>query len=274
MVEDTDNDSTTSVHYLFILLKIIVIATLYNPTNCASAFENGYFLALNRSKISSTAEYTSNNYHPYSRSLFPPVPTTTTTPTTRLGVAELSCYHRYRRKQHAITSKTITNLPSSSSSNIDFQSDTTLYGRGEQHLSAIINEEDVVVYQTGSWKVDGVTVGDEDEDSPPMMKYCKVDTLQIIWTHNCEHGFIRGISIEIVSGKDDGNSNDNSGGTSEGGEDSNNSCSIVSCRNTPNDDLNFVEFGPEQLIARLPVEWLDKDRERGYLALPLPKELM
>ena len=113
--------------------------------------------------------------------------------------------------------------------------------------------------------VDGVTVGNGDEDTQPTMKYCKVDTLQIIWTHKYEHGFIRGISVDIVSGSDD---------NSEEVEQSNNSCHIVSCWTTPDDDLEFVDFGPEQLLARLPVQWLDDNRGRGYLDVPLPKELI
>jgi len=262
MVRTTDNNLTATFQHLFLLLKIIVIATVCSIPKYASAFENGYSLVLNRSKLSSAAKYGSNSNHPYPGSLLPSAPATTTTrpttTTTRFGIAKLSCY---RRKQNMKTC-----LSASSSSNIDFQSDTSLYGRGERHLSAIINEEDVVVYQTGTWEVDGVTVGDGDEDAPPTMKYCKVDTLQIIWTHNCEHGFIRGISVDIVSGNDEG--------SSEEEENSNNSCRIELCRTTPDDDLEFVEFGPEQLLARLPVEWLDDNRERGYLAVPLPKELI
>ena len=114
--------------------------------------------------------------------------------------------------------------------------------------------------------MDGATVGD-DPDAPPIMKYCKVDTLQIVWTHNCEHGVIRGISVEIGGGGTIGSGSANQ----EEGSDS--SCHDVSCCTTPDDDLEFVEFGPEQLVARLPVEWLDEGCERGYLAVPLPDEV-
>ena len=61
----------------------------------------------------------------------------------------------------------------------------------------------MVFYQTGSWEVDGIKFGDGNEDAPPTIKYCKVDALQIIWTRNCEHGFIRGIFVYIASGNDD-----------------------------------------------------------------------
>lgn len=263
-----NNGSTTTVHYISLMLKVVIIVAVCNLSDYVSAFECYHPLVLNRSKLSSAAGYSIGSKHPYSWSLLPPGPATTIpTTSSRIGREELSCYHRYRRNHQTKVSKTTTNLPSSSSSNIDFQSDNSLYGRGERHLSAILNEEDVVVYQTGSWEVDGVIVGDGDEDAPPMMQYCKVDTLQIIWTHNCEHGFIRGISVEIISGNSDGDY------ASEEQEDSNNSCRIVSCRTAPDDDLEFVEFGPEQLIARLPVEWLDENRERGHLVVPLPKEL-
>ena len=36
-------------------------------------------------------------------------------------------------------------------------------GRGLDHLSAALEEGDLVLYQVGSWTVDGVTVGDGDE---------------------------------------------------------------------------------------------------------------
>lgn len=115
--------------------------------------------------------------------------------------------------------------------------------------------------------MDGVTVGD-DPDEPPTMRYCKVDTLQIVWTHNCEHGFIRGISVDIGGGV--GTIGSGSANREVG---SNNVCHEVSCRTTLDDDLEFVEFGPEQLVARLPVEWSDEECEHGYLAVPLPDEL-
>jgi len=126
-----------------------------------------------------------------------------------------------------------------SSSSIDFQSDSGLYGRGEMHLSAVLEEGDVVVYQDGQWQVDGVTVGNDDE--PPIFRYAKVETLQVVWTHNCEHGVIRGTAMTL---REEEQANDDSSTrrqllvvdpTDEGG--------------------GLVEFGPEQLVARLPVQW-------------------
>ena len=119
------------------------------------------------------------------------------------------------------------------SASIDFQSDESEFGRGEMHLSAILEEGDVVVFQTGSWFVDGVAVG---EDVPPSFEYCCIETIQLVWTHNCEHGVLRGCRLhpEIA---DDG--------------------SLISFSMDP--DYEQVEFGPEQLLARVPVEWTNDE---------------
>lgn len=113
------------------------------------------------------------------------------------------------------------------SSEIDFQSDTKRFGRGEMHLSALLEEKDIVVIQVGSWYVDGVLVG----DGPIEYDYCMVESLQVVWTHNCEHGVIRGYSILP--------------------EEEDNVFQV-----DPN--WNPVEFGPEQLVARLPVDWVNE----------------
>ena len=93
-------------------------------------------------------------------------------------------------------------------------------GRGADHLSAALEEGDLVLYQTGSWTVDGVTVGDGDE---PELAYAVVDTLQLVFTHNCEHGWIYGSALE---------------------------CDADGSLRPPDGDA-FVQFGPEQLLARL-----------------------
>jgi len=114
---------------------------------------------------------------------------------------------------------------------IDFQADESQYGRGEFHLSADLNEGDVVVYQTGTWFVDGVQVGD---GSAADWKLARVETMQVVWTHNCEHGVLRGMAVELMEdGKTIQYSDDDGGGEA------------------------MVEFGPEQLVARLPVVWND-----------------
>ena len=53
---------------------------------------------------------------------------------------------------------------------IDYQA-SDAYGRGNMHLSAALNIGDFVVYQTGSWEVDGVLVG----DGSPAKFVCKVN---------------------------------------------------------------------------------------------------
>jgi hypothetical protein len=133
---------------------------------------------------------------------------------------------------------------------IDFQSDTANFGRGEMHLSAMLEEGDVVVYQTGTWWVDGVTVG---TGSPPGFAYARMETIQIVWTHNCEHGVLRGVELELeaqVQVRDD---------------DSVSRTTQLFKEAVP---LEAVEFGPDQLVARLPVTWND-ETNTGISAVPL-----
>ena len=57
----------------------------------------------------------------------------------------------------------------------------------------------------------------------------KVDTIQLVWTHNCEHGVINGFDVN---------------------------CSAIGVIEIGNifvvtDD--FVQIGPEQVLARIPV---------------------
>ena len=47
--------------------------------------------------------------------------------------------------------------------------------------------------------MDGVTVGD-NLHATLVIKYCKVDNLQIVWTRNYEHEVIHGISVKIRGG--------------------------------------------------------------------------
>ena len=124
---------------------------------------------------------------------------------------------------------------------IDFQNSAE-FARGEQHLSAVLEEGNVVVYQTGSWFVDGVPVGNES----PSWEWCQVDTVQVVWTHNCEHGVIRGIRLQTTKTKKD-----------------------IIIR--PVEPLDFVEFGPEQLVARVPVEW--KNNDEGKLLVHVDESM-
>jgi len=111
-------------------------------------------------------------------------------------------------------------------SKIQFQQGAD-FGRGDAHLSAVLEEGDVVAYATGTWEVDGVIVGD---GTPRKIKLARVDHTQIVWTHNCEHGYIRGDPVEL----------------SDKGK-------LTLSINEDNTEM--VAFGPEQLIARIPVEW-------------------
>ena len=128
---------------------------------------------------------------------------------------------------------------------IDFQSDGKNFGRGDFHLSAALSEHDVVVYQTGTWFVDGVAVGDGDTSRPPSFEYAAVDNLQIVWSHNCEHGVVRAWKMKLVLVNDDVDE------------------TLADCnkqRLVRTDEA--VEFGPEQLVARIPVLWLGSENDK------------
>jgi hypothetical protein len=131
---------------------------------------------------------------------------------------------------------TLTRLGAADKTTADFQSDTGQYGRGERHLSAALVEGDVVAYQTGTWLVDGVPVGD---GSPAPIQYCCIETMQVVWTHNCEHGVLRG--QELVG--------------------------VVVAENTTKNPVvlrsmgEMIEFGPEQLLACIPVDWMGNDND-------------
>ena len=135
-------------------------------------------------------------------------------------------------------------MSSSSDDIIDFQSDEANFGRGDFHLSAALNEGDVVVYQTGTWLVDGVEVGD---GTPPTFKYARIDTIQIVWTHNCEHGQLRGIQLNLVQDDD-------------------------TYKFVESDPMIDIEFGPEQLLARVPVSW-DETKNYGISSVPVSDDM-
>lgn len=121
-----------------------------------------------------------------------------------------------------------TIAPVLSASSIDYQAD---YGRGIDHLTAELETGDVVVYQTGTWRVDGVEVGD---GSPPAWEYCLVDTIQIVWSHNCEHGVVRGFALTRSQ--------------------------LDNVLRVTHDFDTMIDFGPEQLVARISVESLEEEK--------------
>ena len=137
---------------------------------------------------------------------------------------------------------------------VDLQSDSSQYGRGERHLSAVVNEGDVVAYQTGRWLVDGVTVG--VDDAPPAVAFCRLETMQIVWTHNCEHGVLRGMELIQQQQYVPRTSLDENTGVPA---DSPYNCSRTKDSTSLLVTDRVVEFGPEQLLARFPVEWSDED---------------
>jgi hypothetical protein len=115
---------------------------------------------------------------------------------------------------------------------IDRQSDGK-YGRGISHISADLNEGDIIAYQDGTWYVDGTEVGD---GSAPRIRYLIVDTIQLVWTHDCEHGVINGFDLLIQNGDD---SSKSSTGAVE-----------IGSNFIAEDD--YVQVGPEQILARIP----------------------
>lgn len=107
---------------------------------------------------------------------------------------------------------------------IDRQSDNK-YGRGIEHISADLNEGDVIAYQDGTWYVDGTEVG---TGSAAIVRYMKVDTVQIVWTHDCEHGLVYGFDVKCDSVIKKGDE------------------FIIQ-------EDNYVQCGPEQILCRIPV---------------------
>jgi hypothetical protein len=124
----------------------------------------------------------------------------------------------------------------------EFQSDTSQFGRGVMHLSALLDEGDVVAYQTGRWLVNQVAVGDGTAE----IQFCRIDTIQVVWTHNCEHGVLRG--EEMIYNTSDG---------------------VWLLRSTG----RMVEFGPEQVTARIPViDWSTMDGQSSCVPFILLNE--
>ena len=79
-------------------------------------------------------------------------------------IARTGCHPSRRRRRRCCC---VASLDATTTNSIDFQSDDTHFGRGEMHLSAVLDEGDAVVYQTGTWFVDGVSVGD-----PSLRTWC------------------------------------------------------------------------------------------------------
>lgn len=89
--------------------------------------------------------------------------------------------------------------------------------------------------------VDSVEVGD---GSDPFFGYAVIDTIQVVWTHNCEHGVLRGVQIEL---------------------DGDRHAKLV-------EPFVEVQFGPEQLIAQIPVEW-NENSQTANLLVPVHHDM-
>ena len=115
-------------------------------------------------------------------------------------------------------------------------------GRGLEHLSARLVEGDVCVYQVGTWMVDWSPVG---SGTPARLLLVRVDCLQLNWTMLNEHGRILATAINGWQGDE--------------------------VRIDEGEEYAGVEFGPEQLVARVPAAW--DDDFVGRLLADLPAEL-
>ena len=108
---------------------------------------------------------------------------------TSIGFTLPTTYHLYYPNSNRLV------LFNNNNDNIDRQSDSNKYGRGVDHISADLKEGDVIAYQAGTWYIDGLSeVGD---GSPSYVRYMVVDTIQLVWTHDCEHGVINGYDLLV-----------------------------------------------------------------------------
>ena len=152
---------------------------------------------------------------------------------------------------------------------IEYQADIANYGRGERHLSACLQQGDVVVYQAGQWWVDGVLVGDDDSSTTstsPTYHYAVVETIQIVWTHNCEHGVIGAWPLSLVRNDYD---DDHDRG------DSTSTTALPSImQKFEIENYEMVLFGPEQLVAKLPCRLEEGDATVHVECPPLQLVLM
>ena len=102
----------------------------------------------------------------------------------------------------------------------DMELQATTGGRGLNHLVAQLEDGDFVMYQEGSWCVDSVVVGPGD---PPRLRAAMVDCVQVKCTQTCEHGVVHAFDAEVVDG-------------------------AIVCH----EGAEEIDFGPEQLVARIP----------------------
>ena len=85
------------------------------------------------------------------------------------------------------------------------------------------------------------------------MRYLLVDTIQLVWTHDCEHGVINGFDIMIAEDDDAPVPVGDSGVVVKEG-----SYFVI--------QDEYIQSGPEQILARLPartsgLNWKDTESE-------------
>jgi hypothetical protein len=122
---------------------------------------------------------------------------------------------------------------------VDRQSDAK-YGRGISHISADLSEGDIIAYQYGTWYVDGTEVGD---GSPQIVRFMKVDTIQLVWTHSCEHGVINGFDINCSA------------------------IGVIEIGNIFVVTNEYVQIGPEQVLARIPAVLMKENNAENEMWL-------
>ena len=80
-----------------------------------------------------------------------------------------------------------------------------------------------------------LNVGD---GSDPTIRYMLVDTIQIVWSHNCEHGFVNGFDAKVIS------QGEPTPISSYGSD-----LKVGSVFEIGNE---YIQCGPEQVIAKIP----------------------
>lgn len=85
----------------------------------------------------------------------------------------------------------------------------------------------------------------QGDGSSSIVKYIQVDTIQLVWTHDCEHGVINGFDTVIGNEINGSTSLETSNIAVEKG-----SCFVII------DD--YIQIGPEQILARIPIKSTNK----------------
>lgn len=97
------------------------------------------------------------------------------------------------------------------------------------------------------------------DGSDATIRYMLVDTIQIVWTHNCEHGVINGFDVTVVNDQNEPSLVDGSGAIVEVG-------SIFNIGN------EYVQCGPEQVLAKIPALKHDEKDALASLVRFVPLE--